>query len=165
MRLTRAGEYAVRCALYLSLSGTGILAKRKEIARTMEIPGQFLGKIAQQLSRAGIIEIVQGAGGGYRLVIPPEKLTLLEVVEAVIGEIVLNDCVANPNGCYRRPSCSVHRVWEKAREQLRETLRQTSFADLMATETCIADLMNSAGNRVGSKKPETENIKRPIKPD
>jgi len=151
MRLTRAGEYAVRCVLYLSLSGKGVLAKRKNIARTMEIPGQFLGKIAQQLSRAGIIEIVQGAGGGYRLAVPPEKLTLLEVVEAVIGEIVLNDCVANPDGCYRSGSCTVHLVWEKARDQLRETLRQARFVDLMAGDTCIAELMKSAENRLGSK--------------
>jgi Rrf2 family protein len=149
MRLTRAGEYAVRCVLYLSLTGKGVLAKRKDIAGTMDIPGQFLAKIAQQLSQAGIIEIVQGAGGGYRLVIPPEKLTLLEVVEAVIGEIVLNDCVANPDGCYRSPSCTVHLVWEKAREQLRETLRQARFIDLMAGNTCIADLMKSAENRLG----------------
>lgn len=151
MRLTRAGEYAVRCVIYLSLSGKGMLVKRKEVAQIMEIPGQFLGKIAQQLSRAGIIDIVQGAGGGYRLIIPPEKLSLLEVVEAVIGEIVLNDCVANPKGCYRSPSCSVHRVWEKAREQLRETLRQTSFADLIAEKTCIADLMKPAENRFTEK--------------
>lgn len=151
MRLTRAGEYAVRCVLYLSLSGKGVLAKRKDIAGTMEIPGQFLGKIAQQLSRAGIIDIVQGAGGGYRLIIPPEKLTLLEVVEAVIGEIVLNDCVANPDGCYRSPSCTVHLVWEKARKQLRETLRQARFADLIAGNTCIADLMTSTKTHSGLK--------------
>ncbi len=151
MRLTRAGEYAVRCVLYLSLTGKGELAKRKDIARTMEIPGQFLGKIAQQLSRAGIIEIVQGAGGGYQLLISPEELTLLEVVEAIIGEIVLNDCVANPDGCYRSSSCTVHRVWEKAREQLRQTLRQTRFIDLISGDTCIADLMKSSENLLGAK--------------
>ena len=86
MRLTRAGEYAVRCMLYLASLGTGELAMRKEIARVMGIPEQFLGKIAQQLSRAGFIDIVQGAKGGYRLVVPPQKLTLLDVVEAVEAE-------------------------------------------------------------------------------
>jgi Rrf2 family protein len=150
MRLTRAGEYAVRCSLYLSLLGKGVLATRKDIARTMEIPEPFLGKIAQQLARAGIIEIVQGARGGYRLIKPPETLTLLEVVEAVIGEIVLNDCVLNPDACYRSPTCSVHLVWQKARDQLRETLSQTRFADLMAGNTCTADMMKTPGKLSGS---------------
>jgi len=78
MRLTRAGEYAVRCVLYLASQGAGVLCARKEIARKMDIPDQFLGKIAQQLARAGVIEIVQGARGGFRLVVAPEELTLLK---------------------------------------------------------------------------------------
>ncbi len=54
MRLTRAGEYAVRCALYLSFQGKGVTISRREIAGGMDIPDQFLGKIAQQLETAGI---------------------------------------------------------------------------------------------------------------
>ena len=69
------------------------------------------------------------------------KLTLLRVVEAVIGEISLNDCVVRPDSCKRSVSCSVHRVWEKARDQLRDTLRQTSFQNILADESCRADLI------------------------
>jgi Rrf2 family protein len=144
MRLTRAGEYAIRCALFLSMRAEGRLVKRLEIAQAMDIPEQFLGKIAQQLAKAGIIEIVQGAGGGYRLLIPPGRLTLLEVVEAVIGEIFLNDCLARPGECRRSSACAVHAVWEQARSQLRETLRRARFADLAAAETCLAAPLNAA---------------------
>jgi len=143
MRLTRAGEYAVRCALFLSFQGRGIVATRKAIARTMDIPDPFLGKIAQQLARAGIIEIVQGSKGGYRLLVSPEKLTMLDVVEAVIGEIYLNDCVIRPESCNRSSACSAHRVWEKARDQLRETLRQTDFKSMLADESCRTDFLLS----------------------
>ncbi|MFZ0134935.1 MAG: Rrf2 family transcriptional regulator, partial [Desulfobacterales bacterium] len=106
MRLTRAGEYAVRCMLYLASLETGELAMRRDIARTMDIPEQFLGKISQQLSRAGFIDIVQGAKGGYRLVVPPHELTLLDVIEAVVGEIFLNDCVLRPESCNRSNACA-----------------------------------------------------------
>lgn len=148
MRLTRAGEYAVRCALYLSFEGEGVLARRKDIARVMDIPDQFLGKIAQQLARARIIEIVQGSKGGYRLRVPPGELTLLDVVEAVIGEIFLNDCLLNPDTCSQTPSCSVHRVWQKARDRLRETLREATFADLLAEENCTGDLFRQQHRRL-----------------
>ena len=141
MRLTRAGEYAVRCALYLSFQGEGVLTRRKDIARVMDIPDQFLGKIAQQLSRARIIEIVQGSKGGYRLIISPGKLTLLEVVEAVIGEIFLNDCLINPNTCDRINTCSIHEVWLRARDQLRQTLREATFTKLLSHESCTLDLL------------------------
>lgn len=137
MRLTRAGEYAIRCMMYLSCLGVDKIGSRKEIARSMDIPAQFLGKIAQQLARAGFIEIVQGPKGGFRLVVPPEKITLLGVIEAVIGEIYLNDCLMRPDSCYRSPTCTIYGVWQKARDQLRETLEQTTFASLQTEPTCF----------------------------
>ena len=136
MRLTRAGEYGVRCILYLSSKGVGVVCNRRQIAAAMDIPGQFLGKIAQQLARAGYIEILQGAKGGLKLTVSPEKLTLLDVVEAVIGEIFLNDCILRPDSCNRSNSCAAHRVWYKARNQLRETLREATFADLLSQQGC-----------------------------
>lgn len=136
MRLTRAGEYAVRCIIYLAKKGKGVLARRQEIADYGEIPPQFLAKIAQQLAREGIIDIKQGAKGGCRLLIPPEELTLLRVVEAIIGEIYLNDCIMRPDICRASSSCAVNRVWMRARNQLRRTLQEVTFADLLAEESC-----------------------------
>jgi Rrf2 family iron-sulfur cluster assembly transcriptional regulator len=137
MRLTRAGEYAVRCVLYLSSQEMGIVVSRKEIAQAMDIPNQFLGKIAQQLFRSGILEIVQGSKGGFRLLISPQKLSLLDVVEAVNGEIFLNDCILRPDSCLRSPTCAVHLVWQKAKNQLRGTLHEATFAKLVKKKICI----------------------------
>ena len=140
MRLTRAGEYGVRYNLFLAGNGKQKVVGRMEIAKVMAIHEQFLGKIAQQLARSGFIEIIQGAKWGYRLLLPPERITLLDVIEAVTGEIFLNDCVMRPDSCFRSPTCSIHRVWEKAREQLRETLREATFAQMLKEETCIFPL-------------------------
>jgi Rrf2 family protein len=136
MRLTKAGEYAVRCILYLSSLGVNRVGSRKEIARMMDIPEQFLGKIAQQLARAGFIEIIQGAKGGFRLVMPPQEVNVLGVVEAVMGEIFLNDCLMRSDACNRSNSCAVHMVWEKARNQLRQTLQEATFDSLITGNSC-----------------------------
>ena len=134
MRLTRAGEYAIRCVLYLAMNRDRQIIGRKEVAEAMDIPAQFLGKVAQNLARAGIIAIRQGAHGGYELISRPEDLSLLTVVEAIDGEIFLNDCVHRPDCCERSPICSVHRVWEKARNDLRATLGGTTLAQLVREE-------------------------------
>ena len=136
MRLTRAGEYAVRCVMCLAKNGTDKIVSRHEVSVSGNIPPHFLAKIAQQLSRAGIIEILQGARGGYRLLVPPEKLSLLEVIEAIIGEIFLNDCVVRPESCHASSSCAVNSIWLKARDQLRQTLDQVTFAELIEDESC-----------------------------
>ncbi len=137
MRLTRAGEYAVRCVVYLSMTGRDVLVSRKEIAAKADIPAQFLAKIAQELAKAGIIEIRQGVRGGFILIKNPEDITLLEVVETMIGEIYLNDCVCRPGSCDASTTCSVHQVWQHARKQLRDTLGSVTFATLISEGACF----------------------------
>jgi Rrf2 family iron-sulfur cluster assembly transcriptional regulator len=145
VRLTRAGEYAVRCVLYLSSCPAEEVVSRKAIAEAMDIPEQFLGKIGQQLARSGIVEIIQGAKGGFRLLRSPEKLSLLQVVEATIGEIFLNDCLMNPGICLRSQSCAVNTVWDRARQQLRETLGNATFISLLKSQSCMRPSLPSHG--------------------
>jgi len=137
MRLTRAGEYAVRCVLYLSAKGVGTLISRKEIASQCDIPDKFLAKIAQQLARVKLLEIRQGACGGYVLSKEPRDISLLEVVEAIIGEISLNDCVTSAAVCRASGNCAVNRVWIKVRNQMRETMGAVSFAELLSEDSCF----------------------------
>lgn len=137
MRLTRAGEYAIRCMIYLAHKGQGVLISKQEICERAEIPGHFLAKIAQELAKAQLIAISQGPKGGYSLLPAPADISLLQVVEVMIGEIFLNDCIDRPQSCTVSESCSVHKVWGKAREQLRETLGAVSLAELSEKESCI----------------------------
>jgi Rrf2 family protein len=131
MRLSKAGEYAIRCVLYLSTQEKGKVANRKQIAQEMDIPSQFLGKIAQQLSRSGILEILQGPKGGFRLAVSPGQLSLLEVIEAIMGEIFLDNCILRPDSCSGNDTCAVHFIWLEAKNQFRNTLRNATFAQLL----------------------------------
>ncbi len=70
----------------------------------------------------------------------PAQITLLEVVETMIGEIYLNDCVARPNSCKISYDCAVHRVWMTAREQLRETLNKVTFDQLIKEKSCVPSI-------------------------
>ncbi len=137
MRLTRAGEYAIRCIMYLSYKGKGKLVSKKEIAAKCAIPTHFLSKIAQELQKAKILEIKQGPRGGFVLTKDPSELTLLEVIEAIIGEIYLNDCIARPEMCEASNICAVHKVWQKARRELRNILNSVTFDKLVKDPKCI----------------------------
>lgn len=137
MRLTRAAEYAIRCMVYLASKGRGVLVLKQEIADHGAIPGPFLAKIVQDLARANLIEIRQGPKGGYLLTREPARITLLEVVEAMIGRIQLNDCVGRPESCPVSARCRVHGVWEEAASLLRGYLGGITFAELAADASCL----------------------------
>ncbi len=130
MRITKAGEYAIRCVLYLSTKGKGTLVSKKEIAESCAIPPQFLSKIAQDLARAKLIEIKQGPRGGFILTKDPKNISLLKVLEAIIGEIFLNDCIARPESCEASSICIMHDMWMDLRKKFRSSMDEINFAQL-----------------------------------
>lgn len=138
MKITMAAEYAVRCVLYLSRRGQNVLVSRQEVAEQTRTPSHFLAKIAQDLARADIIVIKQGAKGGYTLHRDPKEVSMLTVVEAIIGEIALNECTLRPVVCPASLDCSANLVWQRARQQVRDTLRQATFASLIAQASCLS---------------------------
>jgi len=165
MEITRATEYAVRCILHLALDTGERVVPRREIAAARDIPDPFLGKIAQRLSRAGIIRITQGARGGYQLVRAADRLTLLDVVEAAEGPLELNVCVLHPKACSRTCVCATHRVWSRARRQLRDTLAAVTFAELAAQERSLATPTGKcAKDDNGGERRRTRSRKAPQDP-
>lgn len=130
MKITKAADYAIRCCQHLSGYGVGVLVSRKEICDVMEIPSPFLGKIAQQLAKAGIIEIIQGSRGGYKLLMDSADLSLLTIIEAVMGPIPISECAVDPQTCSRSVTCSVHGVWKDILEEFRMQLDARKIADL-----------------------------------
>lgn len=132
LQLTMTGEYSVRAMLHLAGQPPGTVVHTSEISRQWEIPVEFLRKIVQLLSKAGLILSRRGVGGGVELAKPAEEITLLEVVEASEGKLALNKCLMYSGFCHRDPWCAVHSVWAEAQEKVKETLRAKNIAELAA---------------------------------
>ncbi len=130
MELTRKGEYAIRGMVYLASKPSDKLVFLSEIAASVEVPQTFLAKIFQQFSKIGIVNSYRGTGGGFSLGRPANEITLLEIVEAVEGQITLNRCVSNKS-CSRTSLCKVHPVWQDIQSQVRDILRKTTLKDLI----------------------------------
>ena len=130
MQITRQADYAVRAVLYLSGLDNGRRAPTSEIALKQHIPPSFLAKIVSQLSVAGVVQTSRGARGGVSLARSADEISLLEVVEAIDGPIMLNECVFDANACVFGDDCPVQDVWCNAQETLVKTLRGTTFAAL-----------------------------------
>lgn len=128
MQITRQADYAVRAVLYLSQLGADQRAATSQIAQEQAIPPSFLAKIVSQLSVAGLLQTSRGARGGVSLARPPEQISLLEVVEAIDGPILLNECVAAGGVCQFGDSCPMKPVWCEAQAELVKRLSNTTFA-------------------------------------
>jgi Rrf2 family protein len=124
--------------MYLAQLGPERRAATSQIAQEQQIPPSFLAKIVSQLSVAGLLQTSRGARGGVSLARTPENITLLEVVEAIDGPILLNECVAGNGVCTFGDDCPMRPVWCDAQAELVQRLKHTNFGQFMREEATVS---------------------------
>ena len=127
MQITRQADYALRTIIYLSRLGMDEKAPTSIIAEKQQIPSSFLAKIISQLSVAGIIHTSRGAHGGVSLAKKPKEITVLDVIEAIDGPVMLNECTRNPGICIFTKDCPMHIIWCDTRKELVDKLETITF--------------------------------------
>ena len=130
MQITRQADYAVRAVYHLTKLGTESRAATSQIAEDQNIPPSFLAKIISQLSVAGLLHTSRGARGGVSLARSPEEISLLDVVEAIDGPILLNECVADAGGCTFSKDCPMRPIWCEVQQNLVQRLQSTNFSEI-----------------------------------
>jgi len=87
MRVSRSTGYAVLAVCYIAKnqgSGSGVVLSQS-VSKKYDIPLEYLLKILQQLVRANVLRSKRGPRGGFSLAKPTNKITMLEIIEAVDG--------------------------------------------------------------------------------
>jgi Rrf2 family protein len=130
MQITRQADYALRAIYYLAKIGPGSRASTSQIAKEQHIPPSFLAKIISQLSVAGLLHTSRGARGGVMLARDVEDITMLDVVEAIDGPIMLNECVEDGHGCDFEEDCPMRVMWVDIQNDIVSRLKGTTFSDL-----------------------------------
>jgi Rrf2 family protein len=130
MQLTRAADYAVRVMIHLAGLPPGARASRGELARAAECPEQFLSKVLQSLTRAGLVISHRGNTGGFELLEAHRGASLLDVVQAIEGPVRLNLCLTSDHACGRQQSCPAHGVWAEAQKAMLGVLESASIGQL-----------------------------------
>jgi Rrf2 family protein len=131
MQITRQADYAVRAVLYLARLGQDQRAATSQIAEEQQIPPSFLAKIVSQLSVAGLLQTSRGARGGVSLARDPNQISLLEVVEAIDGPILLDECVGANGICTFGHDCELRSVWCEAQAELVTKLKSIYFSQFV----------------------------------
>jgi Rrf2 family protein len=138
MRIGEGVEWAIHCCTVLAVLPADVALPSARLAEFHGVPGAYLAKQLQALSRAGIVETVAGPRGGYRLARPAAEVTVLDIVEAVDGgeaafrctEIRQRGPAAEEPSAYLRP-CGIARAMGRAEDAWRRELAATSVADLV----------------------------------
>ncbi len=134
MRISTKGRYAVRVMLDLALYGRGEYVKAKQIAKRQGISEKYLEQIIAVLNRAGFVQSVRGAQGGYCLAGSPEDYTVGQILRLTEGSLspapCLEECGAE-GGCARQSFCEAADVWKQLAEAVSGVVDHVTIADLV----------------------------------
>ena len=131
MRLTTRSRYGTRMILDIAMHCTAGPVRISDIASRQGLSTKYLEKLIRELKRAGFIASKRGPGGGHSLAIPPEDISVGDVVRSLEGEAGLVECLENDGLCQRIEQCPTREVWVKASKAMYAALDEISIADLL----------------------------------
>lgn len=128
-------RYGLRALAVLAENyGKGTVSA-KEISEREDISPSFLEQLLAQLRRNGLVKGVRGPGGGFKLVKPPSKILINDIVEALEGPVCVARCLGEVEDpatemCERFDDCPAVPLLKKLEEDLSNVLNSYRLSDL-----------------------------------
>ncbi len=128
--LSQTAEYALRAIAFLA-DQSPEARTTGQIAKATKVPQAYLSKVLQSLSRGGLVHSQRGTGGGISLAIAPDRLTVLDVVNAVDPIRRIREC---PLGLASHGVrlCPLHKRLDNALAMVEEAFGSTTLAEVLA---------------------------------
>lgn len=147
MRVTTWTEYSLIITIHLArrqAAGGGPMAAR-ELAEQERLPADYVEQILLRLRRAGLVESVRGAKGGYFLGREPGDISVRDVMTASEHQTFEMNCDHHPvnaERCAPGAACSIRPVWFALQQRIDDLLGSISLADLMKQESEVQELVS-----------------------
>ena len=156
-KLNRMTDYAIVVLGALAHRQGEILATA-QLAEWTGLNQPTVAKVAKTLMAADLLETQRGVRGGYRLAQPAAATSLVQIVEAMEGPIVVNDCVDGAQvPCAVSNCCFMSRNWNRVNLVVRNALSDVSLEDLIDPSQLFAPTAHQpAADRPASTVPQNE---------
>ena len=146
MRITTWTEYSLIISIHLArrgLRGAGPVSAR-ELAEHERLPADYAEQILLRLRRAGLVESVRGARGGYFLARSPSEISVRDIMTASERQTFEMNCDTHPvdaERCSPTSACTIRPVWHALQQRIDELLESISLADLLKQEAEVQELV------------------------
>jgi Rrf2 family protein len=135
--LPKTAEYALRAVVFLGRDA-GQPASADHLAKGTKVPRRYLHKVLQDLARAELVRSQSGPGGGYALACSPEKVSILDVINAVAPLERIRQC---PLGLTSHTQlCPLHKELDKAYAATEAAFGRVTIAQLLRSTSNIVPL-------------------------
>lgn len=132
MKISTKGIYALEAVVDLALYGDEEnLESIKNIATRRDLSEKYLERIFGMLKKAGLVNSIRGAYGGYYLAGAAKDISVLDVLTAVEGDLAPVECLTKNTDCgIDCDLCPTRGTWNRMWQILKDTIKDTSIEDI-----------------------------------
>ena len=131
MRMSTKGRYALRAIVEISLA-EGEAVSVAQIAQTHDLSRGYLEQLIQKLRRAGLVQSIQGARGGYILARRPEDISVADVLNAAGEPMDVVECMGADWICPGADTCRTKKAWQTINDGIRSITQTITIASLLS---------------------------------
>lgn len=147
MAITWRTDYAIRLLYELARLEPGCRGTVRELAAVTGVSYDYARGIAANLVAAGLLVSRRGVNGGVRLAREAEKITLLDIFQAMDEPVSIALCTGDKSLCERATTCPIHQViWAELDARIEGYLGATTLADAVKTGQDLGDPVRLAAN-------------------
>lgn len=139
---SRSTRSAIRILTYMASESEPLLVR--DLARASGVSVPMTAKLLQALAREGILESRKGPGGGFRLAMDPQGVTLRRIIEAIEGKEPLSECVGGFEVCSSCNPCPLHHEWEPVKGKLLAFFEATTLQTVLHAGRETFEIMERA---------------------
>ncbi len=130
MKISTKGRYGLRVMTDLAVNGQDCCISLKDIAEREHLSEKYLEQIVGKLTKAGLIESVRGARGGYRLTRTPEEITVENILRATEGSLAPVACAEDEGRCQNYCDCVTSFIWTEIYKATISVVSSITLKDL-----------------------------------
>jgi len=125
--LSRSSQYAFELILYIVKHDYKNYISLNIIAEDLELSFHFLGKIAQPLVKKGFLASFRGPYGGVKLAKDPKEISHYDILVAIEGEAIFENCMLRPVKCDSNHQCPIHDFDSGLRDNVKQAFKNQTF--------------------------------------
>ena len=132
--LPRQVEYGLIALADMHAANPGQFFAVRGICEEHGIPFDVMSKTMQRLTRAKILRSIQGVNGGYQIIRDLSTVSLLELMEAVVGPVGIVICLKEGKVCPLEENCNVVSGMSVLNHRIKDVYRSTTILELIVSE-------------------------------
>jgi len=130
MLITKQTDYAIRILSSMARDKNSVYTTT-ELAEKLKISKPFVRAIMQKLNKEKIILSAKGKGGGFRMVIEPEKISVATLINIFQGPIKFDDCLIRKSLCPEVKTCSLKKKLKEIGSYINEEFKALTLDKLL----------------------------------